>query len=807
MDHLTKDCFISYGRRESLSFVAHLHRALVLSGHTAWFDKVNIPDGEAYDRRITNGIESADNFVSVMAPRCLTSPYCLVELEYARVLGKRIIPINQMVIFKTDAQELSKGDQAVLANFYATHGMPDAGIRTTQDVLDRTLALIGTTDWLDGKQILSDNDCLRLQEWAQSYENQWHRHEDTAYLSDLRMPTFGQITDQIPEILERMLLVIERQKTYVQEHTRITLDALHWASNQKSTNYLAVGKERKQAEDWLLTEFTPPKQPPCTPSDILCDFVVESRKNAENRHTDIFICYAAEDKAIRDQVIRALSRHALTTWIHDKDIQKGAEYGRAIEQGIEGADNFFFFVSPQSVKSEYCLKELNHAILYHKRLVPLLIHSTPEADIPEALRGLQYIDFTDNTTESDFAADLDDILNLLHQDHEYYEEHKILLNRALRWQESGRKNAFLLRGFNLENAKTWLRLHEKRQQNPPLDIHRQLIETSEALKGQLGTDVFVSYSRKDGDFARKLNTRLQEAGKTTWFDQESISSGVDFEKEIYKGIDGADNIVFLISPDSIASEYCEREVAYAAQLGKRFITLLCRPTDPQMMPEVLRVINWIDFHSKAFDKVFPELIQELDLDREHVQQHTKLQQRALEWAENDHSPDFLLNDMACQKAQLWRTAATEGKPKNPPPTALQQQYIQQSLEAIEQAKAQERAVARSLKKRLRLARIALGVAALLLLVAGFATTQALMSEKKAAFALQQALEAEEKAHQNEIYAMAALDSVRQIEIDKKLKLAENYINFGEKELAQQALEDVLRLDPNNTDAQQKQKSL
>ncbi|RKZ53666.1 MAG: hypothetical protein DRR16_01635 [Candidatus Parabeggiatoa sp. nov. 3] len=55
--------------------------------------------------------------------------------------------------------------------------------------------------------------------------------------------------------------------------------------------------------------------------------------------------------------------------------------------------------------------------------------------------------------------------------------------------------------------------------NPPL--HKALITASETA-GQAGTEVFISYSRKDSDFARQLNTQLLKAGKTTWFDQESI---------------------------------------------------------------------------------------------------------------------------------------------------------------------------------------------------------------------------------------------------------------------------------------------
>jgi len=117
-----------------------------------------------YQQRINHGIESADNFVCVMAPRGITSPYCLIELEYARLLGKRIIPINQMVIFNTPEKNLSKSDKQVLIGFYKLYNQPDQNICTTQEILNRSHSLIGRTDWIDAKEELSDEDCKRLVE-------------------------------------------------------------------------------------------------------------------------------------------------------------------------------------------------------------------------------------------------------------------------------------------------------------------------------------------------------------------------------------------------------------------------------------------------------------------------------------------------------------------------------------------------------------------------------------------------------------------------------------------------------------------
>ena len=113
-----KDIFISYGCRENLGFVVRLHRQLKLLGLDIWFNKVNIPDGDDYAAQIRHGIESAHHFAYVMAPRCLTSPYCLIELKYARFLGKRVIFVNQIIIFNTHERLLPESSAWVLSTIW-----------------------------------------------------------------------------------------------------------------------------------------------------------------------------------------------------------------------------------------------------------------------------------------------------------------------------------------------------------------------------------------------------------------------------------------------------------------------------------------------------------------------------------------------------------------------------------------------------------------------------------------------------------------------------------------------------------------
>src|SRR5262245_21456850 len=84
-----------------------------------------------------------------------------------------------------------------------------------------------------------------------------------------------------------------------------------------------------------------------------------------------------------------------------------------------------------------------------------------------------------------------------------------------------------------------------------------------------GADVFISYSRKDIEFVRRLCKALTEHQKSVWVDLESILPAEEWLKKIYASIEAADNVVFVVSPASIASEICEKEVGHAIQNSKR----------------------------------------------------------------------------------------------------------------------------------------------------------------------------------------------------------------------------------------------
>src|SRR5213596_3121880 len=108
-------------------------------------------------------------------------------------------------------------------------------------------------------------------------------------------------------------------------------------------------------------------------------------------------------------------------------------------------------------------------------------------------------------------------------------------------------------------------------------------------------EVFVSYSRKDKDFVRRLDEALKSRGREAWVDWEDIRPTEEWMQAIYGAIEGADAFVFVLTPDSVASAVCGREIAHAAAQNKRMVPIVARDVDAARVPEELAKLNWISF--------------------------------------------------------------------------------------------------------------------------------------------------------------------------------------------------------------------
>src|SRR5258708_4807300 len=93
------------------------------------------------------------------------------------------------------------------------------------------------------------------------------------------------------------------------------------------------------------------------------------------------------------------------------------------------------------------------------------------------------------------------------------------------------------------------------------------------------TDVFISYSRKDKAFVRRMFDALTQTGRDAWVDWENIPYSAEWWKEICDGIDKADNFIVTITPQWLGSKICHQELEYARQNNKRIVPIIRREVD------------------------------------------------------------------------------------------------------------------------------------------------------------------------------------------------------------------------------------
>src|SRR5262249_37904826 len=148
-----------------------------------------------------------------------------------------------------------------------------------------------------------------------------------------------------------------------------------------------------------------------------------------------FISYSSTDRDFVRKLQNALAAEKHEAWVDWKDIPLTAEWEREITDNIEAADNFIFVMSHDSVASENCKKEINHAMANNKRIVPLLYRSVADGVIPETLARFQRIEFRYN---DNFDANVAALIAALDTDHRWVKTHTRLLMRALEWEREGK---------------------------------------------------------------------------------------------------------------------------------------------------------------------------------------------------------------------------------------------------------------------------------------------------------------------------------------------------------------------------------
>lgn len=91
--------------------------------------------------------------------------------------------------------------------------------------------------------------------------------------------------------------------------------------------------------------------------------------------------------------------------------------------------------------------------------------------------------------------------------------------------------------------------------------------------------IFISYSHQDKNTAKNVVAKLRaaESDNQVWFD-ENLKAGQIWSDKLVEEIIKSDVVLFLISPDSVKSDYCKQEIAQAQGARKPIIPLMIKTT-------------------------------------------------------------------------------------------------------------------------------------------------------------------------------------------------------------------------------------
>ena len=126
------------------------------------------------------------------------------------------------------------------------------------------------------------------------------------------------------------------------------------------------------------------------------------------------------------------------------------------------------------------------------------------------------------------------------------------------------------------------------------------------------TEIFLSYSRNDQEFAERLTQNLKEHGIPVWVDTQEIQGGDAWRAAISRAIAECDAFLVILSPQCVASKNVVKELSIAESKERHIIPVMYQKCEiPDAMQYQLAGLQWIDFSAMTFEAAVDRLIKVL----------------------------------------------------------------------------------------------------------------------------------------------------------------------------------------------------
>jgi hypothetical protein len=274
----------------------------------------------------------------------------------------------------------------------------------------------------------------------------------------------------------------------------------------------------------------------------------------------VFVSYSRKDAGFAGELVSGLELCGFEAYLDKEDIAAGEPWEARLGRLIRDADTVVFVLSPSSVASKHCEWEVAETVGLSKRLLPIVWHVVPDDAVPEQLRRLNYIVFTEGYS---FTKSLGELVNALRTDLEWIRQHTRFAELAANWEEKGRSPSLLLLGGEIGDAKAWLIKRPK--DAPQITMQQQaFIDASiRAAEEAQKRDAALQWRAKVGAISAAVIFAIGAvvAGFAWWQEKKAVdglrSANLRLSRQIALRVAPSGDASYFVGPNwyQIASDY------------------------------------------------------------------------------------------------------------------------------------------------------------------------------------------------------------------------------------------------------------
>lgn len=114
----------------------------------------------------------------------------------------------------------------------------------------------------------------------------------------------------------------------------------------------------------------------------------------ESARPDVFLAYAAPDRAWAEQFNDALREAGVNAWVDYAEIRPGDAWKEPLETALRESKTLVYILTPHSVSDPWTLFELGAAVGGHKRIIPVVAKEFDRRSMPPMIGRYQFLEAT-----------------------------------------------------------------------------------------------------------------------------------------------------------------------------------------------------------------------------------------------------------------------------------------------------------------------------------------------------------------------------------------------------------------------------